>query len=192
MLNVSRNESRFGADRRSGGGSCYTRQVTDDLTISADHVVTLRYVLTDSSGKELDKSGDDPLEYLHGHHNIVPGLEEALAGKKVGDQLQVVVPPDKGYGRGSGRKPQRIPRSEFPKEADLKVGMQFGTRSPDGQMVPIWITKLQGPTVVVSMDHPLSGVELHFDVTIETVRAATEEELSHGHGHGHGGHGHGH
>ncbi|MCA9609960.1 MAG: FKBP-type peptidyl-prolyl cis-trans isomerase [Myxococcales bacterium] len=153
-------------------------------------VVAIDYVLTDPSGEELDRSGDAPLHYLHGMHNIVPGLEEALTGKSVGDSLKVEVPPAKGYGERGKVKPQRILRSHFPEDATIEKGAQFLMQGPDGRPVPIWVTKVMGREVHVSPEHPLAGVTLIFDVTVKEIREATEEELSHGHVHGPGGHHH--
>ncbi|MBX3270612.1 MAG: FKBP-type peptidyl-prolyl cis-trans isomerase [Sandaracinaceae bacterium] len=153
-------------------------------------VVSIEYVLTDPSGEELDRSGETPMAYLHGSHNIVPGLEEALHGKTVGDSLRVEVPPGKGYGEKGKTKPQRVLRSHFPPDAPVEKGAQFLMRGQDGQPFPIWITKVMGREVYVSAEHPLAGVTLCFDVTVRAVRDATDEERSHGHVHGPGGHHH--
>lgn len=161
-------------------------------TIQNDTVVHLHYVLTDGEGKELDRShGDEPLTYLHGHGNIVPGLEEALVGKKVGDELSVVVPPEKAYGARDGKQ-QKVPRSAFSAGAELRVGMQVMSRDEQGRQFPMWIAKLQGATVVLDSNHPLAGVTLHFSVKVDGMRDATSDELKHGHAHGRDGHGHHH
>ena len=158
--------------------------------IAEKKAVTLEYVLHDKSGSELDRSKPDkPLVYLHGASNIVPGLEEQLAGQSVGAELKAVVPPEKGYGVKRRLKPLRMPRSKFPADADIKVGAQFVTRTEQG-MLPLWITKIQGPTVVCTAEHPLAGVELHFSVKVLEIRDATDEEVEHGHVHGPGGHEH--
>lgn len=154
-------------------------------------VVTIQYVLKDPSGQELDKSAEDaPLAYLHGAHNIVPGLEKELVGKKPGDKVQATVPPEEGYGIKRG-KPQQIPKSRFPQDAQIRKGMSFMTESPDGRRMALWVTKVMGPMVTVTTDHPLAGVTLCFSVEVLEVRDATEEERAHGHVHGPGGHHHG-
>ena len=159
-------------------------------TIANNSVVAIKYVLTADDGEELDRSQEDsPLTYLHGHHNIVPGLEKALLGKSVGDKVKAVVPPEEAYGQRVG-KSQRVPRSQFPKDLDLKPGMQLAMQTQDGQMAPIWIERIQGPTVIVDMNHPLAGETLHFDVEVMEIREASEEEIQHGHVHGPHGHGH--
>ncbi|HJL15757.1 MAG TPA: peptidylprolyl isomerase [Sandaracinaceae bacterium LLY-WYZ-13_1] len=161
-------------------------------TVEAGKVVSIDYVLTSPEGEELDRSEEGaPLVYLHGAHNIVPGLEEALAGKAVGDQVRAEVPPEKGYGVRQKEKPQRVLRSKFPPEADVKKGAQFLMQGPDGKPFPIWIKKVQGREVQVTSQHPLAGVTLRFDVTVREIRDATEEEKEHGHAHGPGGHHHG-
>ena len=160
------------------------------MSIVADgKVVSIDYVLTDTGGKELDRSTEGaPLVYLHGAHGIVPGLEEALAGKAVGDRVEVRIPPEKAYGPKRNVKPQEVLRSRFPAEANVVKGAQFVTQGPNGQPVPIWVTKVQGRSIYVTPEHPLAGVTLCFDVTIREVRDATEEEKAHGHAHGPGGH----
>lgn len=153
--------------------------------VTKDLVVFLDYRLTNPEGEELDASSpDEPLFYLHGHHNIVPGLEEALEGKKVGEQVQVVVPPEKGYGVPTKGKPIRIPRSQFPKDAVVEKGVRFVLEDSNGQPVAVWVAKVMGAEVHLTTNHPLAGVTLHFDCTIKRVRPANEDELTHGHPHG--------
>jgi FKBP-type peptidyl-prolyl cis-trans isomerase SlyD len=163
-------------------------------TVSEGKVVSIEYVLTDPEGKELDRSPEgQPLVYLHGARNVVPGLEEALTGKSVGDRVEVRVPPEKGYGPRQKIKPQPVLRSSFPADAEVVRGARFVTDGPKGQPMPIWVHKIQGRTVYVTPEHPLAGVTLCFDATIRAVRDATPDEISHGHAHGPDGHsGHGH
>ena len=158
--------------------------------IADGKVVRIHYVLRDGEGEEIDRSGDEPLEYLHGAGNIVPGLEKQLAGKSPGDKLTVVVPPEEGYGPRHKVKPHAIPRSSFPKDADLQKGMGFTMRAQNGEAVPVWVTKIQGPTVYVDPNHPLAGATLHFEVEVVDTRDANDEEKAHGHPHGPGGHHH--
>ena len=147
-------------------------------------VVSVEFVLRDTAGKELDRSKDKPLVYLHGSHGIVPGLEEALAGKAVGDRVEVKVPPEKAYGPKQKVKPQEVARSKFPANAPLAKGMRFAMQGPQGRPIPIWITKVQGSSIYVTPEHPLSGQTLCFEATIRAIRDATEEEKKHGHPHG--------
>ena len=166
--------------------------MSNEEAVAAEKVVSMDYVLTNPKGEELDRSAEGhPLVYLHGAHNIVPGLEEALVGKKVGESLKVEVPPEKGYGPKPKVKPQKMLRSMFPEDARVEKGVQFLMQGKDGRPFPIWVTKVMGKQVHVTTAHPLAGVTLCFDVTIREIRDATEEELSHGHVHGPGGHHHG-
>lgn len=158
------------------------------MQVADKKVVTLTYTLSDPNGKELERSAEDsPLTYLHGAKNIVPGLERELTGKSVGDEFQAVVAPEDGYGPKRGLKPVRLPRSKFAKDAELAPGVAFMTQGPQGQPMPLWIKKIQGPTVVCSVEHPFAGVELHFRGKITDIRDATDEEIEHGHAHGPGG-----
>lgn len=160
------------------------------MEISDGKVVSIDYVLRDESGKEIDRSEpDSPMVYLHGHNNIVPGLEKQLAGKAAGDEVEAVVSPEEGYGPKQKIKSLRVPRSQLPEDIDLKKGAQL-VMQQDGKRYPVWVEKVQGRTVVLSPQHPLAGVELHFHVTVKEIRDATEEELAHGHVHGPGGHDH--
>lgn len=159
-----------------------------EAIIREDVVVSLQYTLRDAKGVVLDQSdASEPLLYLHGHENIVPGLEDALTGKKVGDKVKAVVSPEDGYGEKSGEV-ERVPRDAMPE--DIEVGMDLLAEDEEGEVMPFWIVAIEGDEVLVTPDHPLAGVELHFDVEILAVRAATGEELKHGHPHGPDGHGH--
>lgn len=161
--------------------------------VEAGKVVSIDYVLTDPEGHELDRSPEGQhLSYLHGAQGIVPGLEEALAGKTVGDRVEVRVPPEKGYGPKRKVKPQEILRSRFPADAQVVRGARFVAEGPDGRPMPIWVTKVQGKSIYVSPEHPLAGVTLCFDAKVVAIRDATDDEKAHGHAHGEHGHAHDH
>ena len=152
------------------------------LTIQNDRVATLNFVLKDDDGDVIDASeAGDPLIYLHGHDNIVPGLEKALNGKSTGDKVKVVVEPADGYGETTTDELQAIPREAFPE--DVEPGMLVELEDEDGEMVPIWVVEVEDDVVHVDIDHPLAGMRLHFDVDVVDVRAATAEEIEHGHPH---------
>lgn len=165
-------------------------------TISAGKVVAFHYTLTDADGDVIDtSSGRAPLDYLHGAGNIVPGLERQLEGLVVGARLDAVVPAAEGYGERQFPGPQAVPREAFPEDVEIHPGMQFAAQGPRGEMIPLWVKKVEAETVWVDRNHPLAGVELHFAVEIVSIRGASDEELAHGHPHGpdgHGGHGHDH
>lgn len=161
------------------------------MLIAQDKVVLIHYTLTDEAGKVLDSSsGADPLAYLHGQGNIIPGLEKALEGKQVGDKLQVRVEPSEGYGVRDDSLVQQVPRRAFGSVSDVQPGMQFHAQSSQGQMRVVTVTRVQGDMVTVDANHPLAGEVLNFDVEVTEVREATGEELEHGHVHGQGGHHH--
>lgn len=159
--------------------------------IADGSVVTIHYTLKNADGDVLDSSvGGEPMDYLHGAENIVPGLERELAGHSIGDRVEAVVAPAEGYGERSGPEPQPVPRSSFPDDADLQEGMQVFARGPDEQTFALWVVGLDEESVVLDHNHPLAGVTLHFDVEVTGIRAATEEEVAHGHPHGPNGHHH--
>ncbi len=154
------------------------------MNIGEKCVVAFHYKLTNSEGEQLDSSeGQDPLKYLHGASNIVPGLEKELEGKKAGDKLKVEVQPDEGYGQVNPQLVQKVPHSAFEGAPEIKAGMQFQAQGPDGQVQLITVSEVSGEEVTVDGNHPLAGQTLHFDVTIEEVREASKEELEHGHAH---------
>jgi len=154
------------------------------LQIADDRVVAIHYTLTDSEGEQLDSSaGGEPLVYLHGAGNIIPGLENALLGKKAGDSLQVVVQPEDGYGELIEELRQVVSIDLFQGVDELEVGMMFETENEDGNLL-VTVTAIEEGNVALDANHPLAGEVLHFDVTVEDVREATAQELEHGHVHG--------
>jgi len=167
------------------------------MKIGKHSVVSLQYRLHLGDGEVIDASEPgDPLVYLHGESQIVPGLEQALEGLEAGAARQVTVAPTDGYGEVDLAGVQRVPRQAFPDGFDPQVGQELMAQGPDGQPLPFVVKgvekSLEGEIVVVDFNHPLAGKTLHFDVTVEAVRAATDEELEHGHVHGPDGHGHDH
>lgn len=160
------------------------------MSISKDKVVSFHYVLHDlSEDLEIERSHDsEPMAYLHGHNNMIVGLERALEGKSPGDALSVSLEPDQAYGEREQDATQRLSRKYLPK-GKLVVGQQVKVNSDDGMRM-VTVLKVGLKTVDVDLNHPLAGKSLRFDVDIVEVRDATEEELAHGHAHGPGGHQH--
>jgi len=159
-------------------------------SIAAKTVALIHYTLTDSDGKEIDSSrGGEPMPYLHGSGNIVPGLEAQLEGKAAGDKVKAVVAPEDGYGPKSGMVPQAVPRAAF-EGGNPQPGMPVTAQDESGGDIQLWITEVSDEKITISQDHPLAGVELHFDVEIMEVRDATDSELEHGHAHAGDGHHH--
>lgn len=160
------------------------------MQIAKHKVVTIDYTLTDDSGTIIDSSeGREPLAYIQGMNNIIPGLEAALEGKVVGDQLNVAIPPDQAYGERNDSLRQEVPKDRFDGAEDLEVGMQFHAQTEAGPLV-VTVVGIEGDTVTVDGNHPLAGMTLTFDVKVVEVREASSEELDHGHVHGPGGHHH--
>jgi FKBP-type peptidyl-prolyl cis-trans isomerase SlyD len=159
------------------------------MIISENAAVLFHYTLTDEEGTQLDSSkGKEPLAYLHGHKNIIPGLEQAMEGKQAGDVMVVNIEAADAYGELQEQMIQEVPRKTFQAD-DITVGMRFEAQTPNGP-VSVVVTAVTDETVTVDGNHPLAGKALNFDVRIDTVREATEEELTHGHIHGAGGHQH--
>ena len=161
------------------------------MQIAKDRVVTLAYTLKDNDDNILDQSDDGSFCYLHGASNIIPGLEEALTGKMAGDELSVSIPPEHAYGVRDAAREQDVPRSAFPPDQDIEVGMQFHAQGPEGQAIMVTISKVEGDTITVDGNHPLADVHLNFDVRVMDIRDASPEEIEHGHVHGPHGHHHG-
>lgn len=159
-------------------------------TITTNTVVSLSYTLRSSAGDIIDQSDDgSPLVYLHGAQNIVPGLEEQLEGVNVGQTVQAIVSPEKGYGPRIGEA-HEVPREMFPEGADIQPGMQIVAQGEKGEQIPFFVTAVAVDMITIDPNHPLAGETLHFEVTVEATREATSEELQHGHPHGPGGHHH--
>jgi FKBP-type peptidyl-prolyl cis-trans isomerase SlyD len=158
--------------------------------VSADKVVLIHYTLKDDAGEVIDSSdGADPLAYIQGHGNLVPGLEKALEGKEQGSKLAVSIPPEEGYGKHDAKLIQRVPKRQLQGAGALKKGMQFQARTEDGVRL-FTVTAVVADMVTLDGNHPLADKTLHFAVEVVEVREATEEELEHGHVHGPGGHHH--
>ena len=154
-------------------------------TIGAGKVVALSYTLRDEGGDELDSAdAADPLYYLHGAQNIVPGLERALEGKSTGEKVSVTVPPEEAYGPRQGGGPQTVPRDAFPPGVEVEEGMAFTVENEQGDELDLWVVGLEKDTVLVDLNHPLAGVTLCFEVEVLSVRDSTAEERHHGHPHG--------
>ena len=153
------------------------------MIVEKDRVVSIDYTLRDNNGNLIDSSeGSDPLEYLHGNGNIIPGLEKALAGKKAGDKLTCSIAAADAYGERDDSLIFKVNKSEF-EGADIAVGMQFEAHGEEGAQI-VTVVGIEGEEVTIDANHPLAGETLNFDVKIVDVREATSEELEHGHVHG--------
>lgn len=160
------------------------------MKIEKNKVVLIDYTLKDDGGSVIDSSdGREPLGYIHGIGNLIPGLEEALEGKGSGDKVNVSIPPEKGYGAKEDSLVQSVPRAQFEAGVEIKAGMQFQAQTEHGTQL-VTVTAVDDQTVTVDGNHPLAGMTLHFNVEIKEIREASKEELDHGHVHGEGGHHH--
>lgn len=157
------------------------------MQIAQNSVVAFHYKLTNEAGEVVDSSeGREPLTYIHGAGNIIPGLEKQLEGRKAGDALTAHVEAAEAYGEKNPQMVQQVPVAAFQGVENVEAGMQFQAQTEQGPLL-VTVVDVEGDTVTVDGNHPLAGQALNFDVTIDSVREATEEELAHGHVHGAGG-----
>ncbi|MDH3760126.1 MAG: peptidylprolyl isomerase [Gammaproteobacteria bacterium] len=161
------------------------------MTIAQHKVVTIHYKVMDVDSEEVIDSSEnsDPMTYLHGARNIIPGLEQALEGKSVGDEVEVTVQPAEAYGEHSEDRVQQVPIEAFQEMEKIEPGMAVTAQTDEGQ-ISLIVTEVDETTVTVDANHPLAGKQLKFEVRIEAVRDASEEEMAHGHVHGPDGHEH--
>lgn len=153
-----------------------------NLTIQPNTHVVLDYELRDDEGNLLDASeadGGEPIQYVHGYGMIVPGLESALVGLRAGDEREVLVPAEAGYGEYDESLVLQIDRAEFPDPKEVEVGDEFIAESPDGDEVTMNVVEVREDIVVVDADHPLAGMTLRYSVKVRDVRQATDDEIQH-------------
>ena len=160
------------------------------MQITENAVVFIHYTLTDKSGEVLDTSlGSEPLSYLHGRGNVIPGLEKELEGKEKGDKFNITVPPEQAYGRRDENLVRQVPKSAFENVKDLQPGTRFQSKTESGTQI-FTVTKIEDEKVTIDGNHPLAGEALIFEVEVTAVREASDEEVSHGHIHRPDGHDH--
>jgi FKBP-type peptidyl-prolyl cis-trans isomerase SlyD len=161
------------------------------MTIAQHKVVTIHYKVSDSESDEVIDSSEngEPMTYLHGARNIIPGLEQALEGKSVGDELEVTVAAVDAYGERSDDRIQQVPMEAFQGMEKVEPGMAVTAQTDQGQ-INLVVTEVIDDMVTVDANHPLAGKSLKFEVSVEEVRDASDEEKEHGHVHGPGGHEH--
>ena len=159
--------------------------------IKKGSVVNLNYVLTNEEGSVMDQSSEDqPFFYLHGFGNIIPGLENGLEGLSVGTKKDIQVQPNDGYGTRNDDLIMKVPKTQFPSDVEIEVGMQFQSQNQNGQPVVFEVIELSDSEITVDGNHPMAGKTLNFNIEVLTIREATKDELKHGHVHGPGGHHH--
>jgi FKBP-type peptidyl-prolyl cis-trans isomerase SlyD len=155
------------------------------LTVKNDLVVSLEYTLKLDNGQAIDSSiGREPLDFLQGHGQIIPGLEQSLYGMAVNDEKSVVIAPIDGYGEPNPENFELVPKNTFPQDMELAEGMVLSIRDTNsGQIFQAHIVEIRSDSVLLDLNHPLAGETLYFDVKIIALRQATNEELAHGHVH---------
>lgn len=161
------------------------------MTIEENKVVSIHYKVVDAAtGESIDSSeGAEPLTYLHGAQNVIPGLEKALEGKQIGDEFEVTVAAADAYGEYDEERVQQVPREAFTGVEEIEPGMVFTAQTEQGP-VNLVVVEVNENEVTVDANHVLAGKSLKFDVKVETIRDASAEEIEHGHVHGPGGHQH--
>jgi FKBP-type peptidyl-prolyl cis-trans isomerase SlyD len=181
-------------------------KVQDKMQIEANRYVTLKCELKNDKGERLDE-GDEPIEYVHGYSTLVPGLEAGLVGLQTGDQKEIVVPANLGFGEIDDELVMEIDRGEFPEQ--IAAGDEFIAESEEGEEVTMRVVEVRDDAVIVDANHPFAGQTLHYQVKVEDVREATDEEIAEaatayeegeghvhdescGHDHSHDGHDHSH
>ena len=160
------------------------------MSIKDDSVVQFNYTLRDEQGEVLESNeGLEPIAYLHGHDNMMPGVENALVGKEVGTKFSVTLPASETYGERNEDAEQRVSVKHLQGAKVWKAGMRALISTDQGQR-QVTIIKMGKFMATVDVNHPLAGRELTFDLEVADVRDATSEEIAHGHAHGKGGHQH--
>jgi len=154
------------------------------MEIKKDRVVTIDYSLRDDTGRLIDSSAEaEPLVYLHGNENIIPGLEKELEGKNPGESIACSIAPEDAYGDRDEALVFKVQKKDFGENVEVAPGMQFEAHGENGVQI-VTVVKIEGEDVMLDANHPLAGETLHFDVKVVDVREATSEELEHGHVHG--------
>jgi FKBP-type peptidyl-prolyl cis-trans isomerase SlyD len=162
--------------------------MSEELKVKDGHVVSMEYTLK-VDGEVADTSeGREPLEFVHGAGNIIPGLEREMTGMAIGESKEVVVPPADGYGEEDDKAFMDVPREQFPEEIPMKVGTELQVQNQAGQPMYARIDMVGDKNVRLNFNHPLAGKELHFAVKVVGLRNASDEEKEHGHVHGAGHH----
>ena len=155
------------------------------MNVEKNKVVSIEYTLKNRQDQILDSSrGQAPLDYLQGYQNIIPGLEDALMGKAVGDQVNAAIPPEAAYGLVDEVLIETVPMKFFPDKEAVIVGARFQVQGGAEDSRLAIVKKVEGEDVTIDMNHPLAGETLFFEVEIKGIREATPTELEHGHVHG--------
>jgi len=151
------------------------------MKIEKNLIATIHYTLTNDGGEVIDSSvGEEPLSYLSGASNVIPGLDDALMGLEKGDTKKITIQPAQGYGEHDAQLVQKLPTDMFTGIEEVQVGMEFETQDPEGGNHFVVVTQVEEDGITVDGNHELAGMVLHFDVSVEDVREATEAEIGQG------------
>lgn len=154
------------------------------LMIGKNSVVSIHYTLKDDDGQVVDSSeGKPPLQYLHGNNNLIPGLENELAGKTTGAKFEATIAPEDAYGERRDDFIQVIGKDMFQGVENVEPGMTFVAQGEGGAQRQVRVTEVEGDDITIDANHPMAGMTLHFEVEIVDVREGTEQEIEHGHVH---------
>ena len=159
-------------------------KVSDGMVVDLDYTLKVDNEVVDTS------EGRQPIKFIQGQGYIIEGLEKELYGMKAGEDKQVVIPPERGYGTVNEEAILDVPKDEFPEEIPLQKGTELKVQTQEGETMDARITSVAPDSVRLDFNHPLAGKELHFSVKVNDIREATAEEIAHGHVHGQGGHSH--
>lgn len=158
----------------------------ESMKVAKNTVVSITYTLKDSEGNLLDSTdASDPLAYLHGVGNLIPGMEKALNDRDSGETFQVVIPPEEGYGAFDEELVWELEKDQFAELGEVEEGTQFVLETEDDQVL-VTVVDIKDDVVIVDGNHELADETLYFDITVVDVREATPEEVEHGHAHGPG------
>lgn len=151
----------------------------EPLAIATDTFVTLSYVLFDEHGEAVDRaSPEEPLTYVHGYAQIVPGLERALKGLHAGEQREILVEPEEAFGEHEDDGVFEVDKADFPDSNDVEVGDEFVAQGPDGEPIALRVVEILMDGFRVDTNHPLAGQTVRFEVQVKDVRAASEDEIA--------------
>jgi len=154
------------------------------VKIKKDCIVAIHFTLSNPDGEKLDTTeGGEASNYMHGVGNLLPIVESALEGKQAGDKVQITVQPEDGFGETKPELTRMIPPGTFEGVKNIQPGMRLDAKDPDGHVQPIIIEAITKDGIIINGNHPLAGQVLKFDISVESVREATEEEIAHGHIH---------
>ena len=148
-------------------------QIDDKVFVAIDYKLTL------ASGEEVDSSPEgQPFGFITGSGQVISGLENQLMGKEAGHQSKITVEPEEGYGEVNDKLFQEVPRDQLPADCEVEAGMTFQAQGPQGPVLLNIKDVADNDMVIVDLNHPLAGKQLHFDINVVEVREATTDELA--------------